>query len=104
MLQLSQTRWLSLDDVVKRILEQYDAQMLHFTNAHLNDKVLEAETILNRLRDISTKLYFQYLNFVLPFFNNLNLEMQSKNIRIHSLHKKIEYTFRALVDCYRKRE
>lgn len=103
-LQLSQTRWLSLHAVVQRLLEQYDALVLYFTNAHLNDEILAAESIVNRLKDPSVKMYLHFLNFVLPHFTNLNLEMQSEKIKIHTLYRRIESTFRNLVDCYLKPE
>lgn len=102
LLQPSQTRWLSLHSVVKRILEQYNALVLYFTDVHLNQKVSAAEKILNLLRDPSTKLYYHFLDFVLPFFNNLNLEMQSESIKIHTLYTSIQSVLKTLLDCFLK--
>jgi hypothetical protein len=103
-LQLSQTRWLSLHSVVQRLVEQYDALILYFTNAHLSDRIIAAETILTRLRDPSIKMYLHFLNYVLPYFTKLNLEMQAENIKIDSLYDKIENTFRCIADSYLKRD
>jgi hypothetical protein len=49
-LQPSQRRWLSLHQVVARLLKQYDALVLYFTD-QLSQKVNKAESILTRLRD-----------------------------------------------------
>lgn len=100
MLQPSHTRWLSLHSVVKRILEQYNALLLYFTDMHLNHKVSIAESILKRLKDPSIKLYYQFLDFVLAFFKTLNLEMQSETVKIHTLYSNIESVLKSLLDCY----
>lgn len=41
MLHPSQTRWLSLGIVVKRILEQYQALLLYFTGTFLEENVTD---------------------------------------------------------------
>lgn len=104
MLQPSQTRWLSLHQVVARLLEQYDALILYFSDQHLSENVDKADSILNRLRDPSIKLYYYFLDFVLPLFNILNKEMQSETVKIHTLYEKIENVLRTLLDCYIKKE
>lgn len=104
LLQPSHTRWLSLLSVVKRILEQYDALILYFTDISFNQNVTIAESILTQLNDRSTKMYYQFLDFALPFFTNLNLEMQSESIKIHTLYSKIESTLKSLLDCFLKRD
>lgn len=65
-LQLSQTRWLSLLAVVKRVLEQYDALKLYFTSAALEDENEKAQTILNLMNDPLPKLYLEFLEYILP--------------------------------------
>lgn len=103
-LQLSQTRWLSLLSVVKRIIEQYDALKLYFTQEALAQKIVSAQNILNKLHDPSVKLYLYFLEFVLPFFVDLNVEMQSETVKIHKLYKKVETVLRSLLDCYLKKD
>lgn len=76
-LHLAQTRWFSLKSVVLRLLEQYDALKLYFTDAVLHDRLLAAETILQKLNDPLSKLFLQFLKFILPIFNHLNKELQS---------------------------
>lgn len=72
MLHPSQTRWLSLHMVVARLLEQYEALKLYFTDAVLSERIIACETILQRLKDPTTKLYLQFLDFILPMFNTIN--------------------------------
>ncbi|KAJ8918500.1 hypothetical protein NQ315_015205 [Exocentrus adspersus] len=50
-LKVSQTRWLSLQAVVDRILEQWEPLKLLFTRAALEDNLQSAKTILNALRN-----------------------------------------------------
>ncbi|XP_031348207.1 uncharacterized protein LOC116174429 [Photinus pyralis] len=98
----SQTRWLSVHFVIVRILEQYGALQLFFTDAVNQNDVIAAENILQKLRDPTTKLFLQFLEFVLPYFNNLNREMQSENPKLHLLYKNITTILRTLFDCFIK--
>jgi len=54
----SQTRWLSLEAVVNRILEQWEALRLYFNDTYLDQKLLSTEQIYNSLNDRFIKLYF----------------------------------------------
>lgn len=99
----AQTRWLSLEAVVCRILEQYNALILFFTDALANDRVLAAEGILLKLRDPFTKPYFQFLEFTLSFFNNLNRQMQSEEPKIYELHSSVSAIYKTFLDCFIKK-
>lgn len=99
----SQTRWLSVHMVVNRILEQYHALKLYFTDAVSEHDILAAENILAKLNDITTKIFLQFLDFILPVINNLNKEMQSETPKIHLLYKNICTTLRTIYDCFLKR-
>ena len=100
LLHPSQTRWLSLEMVVSRLLEQYEALKLYFTGAVLSERLMACENNLHMLNDPVTKLYLQFLEFVLPIFNSLNKLMQSESTQIHLLHKSVCRSFRAILDCY----
>lgn len=104
LLHPSQTRWLSLHMVVARLLEQHEALKLYFTGAVLDDRLLASENILQRLNNPFTKLYLQFLDFVLPIFNSLNLQMQSESPQVHTLHKSVLQSFKTLLECYLKDE
>lgn len=100
----SQTRWLSVHMVVSRILEQYNVLKLFFTDAVANRDILAAENILAKLNDAVTKMFLQFLDFILPIFNNLNKEMQSEAPKLHELYKNVCNALHTLYDCFLKRE
>nr|XP_037290874.1 uncharacterized protein LOC119186301 [Rhipicephalus microplus] len=104
LLHPSQTRWLSLQVVITRLLEQMPALISFFKKAATEDHVLAAEAILEKLSNPSTKLYLEFLEYVLPFFTNLNKEMQSEETRIHLLHEKVSGTLNCILECYIKRD
>lgn len=58
-------------------------------NQSLRTACLLYKTILEKLSDPSTKLYLEFLEYMLPFFTNLNKEVQSEETRIHLLHEKV---------------
>lgn len=99
----AQTRWLSVQNVVCRILEQYGALQLYFTDAVSRNDVLAVDNILSKMNDPTTKLFLQFLEFILPFFNNLNKEMQSESVKIHVLYKNISNILKTIFDCFIKR-
>jgi len=102
LLHPAQTRWLSLHSVVKRILSQYPALKLCFTSAALNDGLDNAKIILDRLTNPLTLLYFEFLDFVLPFFIDLNIEMQSTTVKIHLVYDRIGSLYKEIMNCYMK--
>ncbi|KAH8027920.1 hypothetical protein HPB51_011150 [Rhipicephalus microplus] len=63
LLHPSQTRWLSLQVVVTRLLEQMLALISFFKKAATEDRVLAAEAILEKLSNPSTKLYLEFLEY-----------------------------------------
>lgn len=71
-LRCSQTRWLSLSEDDKRILDKWDVLNLD-----------TAKPILECLNDPVVKMYFLFLNYTLPFMMNLNLTFQSESRKIH---------------------
>ncbi|XP_063230874.1 uncharacterized protein LOC134535624 [Bacillus rossius redtenbacheri] len=100
MLHPAQTRWLSLQAVVVRLLEQYEALKLFFTNAVITDRLQAAETILNMLNDPVQKLYLAFLDFVLELFNKLNKQMQAEKPQIHLLYASVSSVVHTLLDCF----
>ncbi|KAJ4426947.1 hypothetical protein ANN_26746 [Periplaneta americana] len=73
-----------------------------FADALINDRLLASDLILQKLNDPTTKLYLQFLDFILPLFNSLNIKMQSETPQIHTLYRDVEGTFRTILDCYMK--
>lgn len=104
LLHPSQTRWLSVHFVVSRILEQYRPLQLYFTGAVANRDVLAAENILLKLNDPTSKLFLQFLDFVLPFFTNLNRNMQSESPKLHRIYRDVCNVLKTILDCFIKRD
>ena len=99
-----QTRWLSLHSAVKRLLDQLPALKLFFIHAASEDRLLAAETILQKLNDPAAKLYLEFLDFVLPFFNDLNKEMQSEDPKLFLMHKRVTTILSTILECYIKQD
>lgn len=68
LLQLAQTRWLSLQLVINRILEQYEALIFYFRVEQF-DGTSSASEIYENLMNPANKLYLEFLEYVLPIFN-----------------------------------
>ncbi|XP_050316342.1 uncharacterized protein LOC126750689 [Anthonomus grandis grandis] len=99
----SQTRWLSLECVVKRLLNQYEALRLYFVD-QASLKISQANIILEKLNTPENKLYLSFLSHVLPIFNSLNKLMQSESPKIHVIYKEVARTVKTILDYYIKDE
>lgn len=101
LLHPSQTRWLSLESVVKRLISQYNALVLYFTQESYEDS-LQGGVILEKLRKPELKLFLEFLAYVLPLFNKLNVLMQSEKPQIHKLYKEVTNILKTFLDCFIK--
>ncbi|XP_029669925.1 uncharacterized protein LOC115239507 [Formica exsecta] len=74
MLRPSQTRWLSLQAVVDRVLLLWDSFTLYFTNAVFEeDKLHVTDAILNNLNNPVFKIYLIFLSYILDIINKMKL-------------------------------
>lgn len=103
MLQPSQTRWLSVQSAVIRVLEQYEALKMFFRTEAF-DKASNAIDIQNLLENPVNKLYLEFLEYVLPIFNNMNLEFQSERPKIQVLYSQMANAYKLLLSFYIKPE
>lgn len=90
--------------VVSRLLEQYGVLTLYFRDAVTCEKFLSCDQILATLNDPTTKLYLQFLDFILPVFNVLSQQMQSEISQIHTLYKSVTRSYSTVLECYLKDE
>ncbi|XP_041978531.1 uncharacterized protein LOC121735744 isoform X1 [Aricia agestis] len=104
LLQPSQTRWLSLEAVVKRLLEQYEALKLYFRDAIFSDRIKAAENILKMIENPVNKLYLQFMAYALGIFNELNRTMQSENTNVHIIYNRVMTVIYTILGCYVKDE
>nr|CAI5830568.1 unnamed protein product [Callosobruchus analis] len=102
MLRLSKTRWLSLQGVVSRILQQWDAFMFYFQAESLTEHIYGASDILNKLHDVRIKLYFCFLQHILKIVCKMNLEFQSESPRIHILIPTISMYYTMIFNFFLK--
>lgn len=93
----SQTRWLSLESVVDRILEQWPALILFFQPEALESGIKPATKILDALNNPIYKLYFSFLSYVWPTINKMNREFQSENVMIHFAYSNICAFYRTIL-------
>lgn len=105
MLQQSQTRWLSLEAVVSRVLEQYEAlksyfRLQDFENDTLNND--KARQIYVQLNNPVNELYLEFLHFILPVIIDLNKEYQSQNPKLFLLYSRMESSYKFVLSCYIK--
>ena len=100
---LSSTRWLSLELVSIRLIEQFSALCLYFTDAaynYPNDSREKCRKILEQINGQSTLLYLYFLEWVLPYFNTLDKMMQSEKPQIHLISQKVKSICLTLMDSY----
>ncbi|XP_065570287.1 zinc finger BED domain-containing protein 5-like [Artemia franciscana] len=110
LLQVANTRWLSLEASVKRILEQWSALMRFFASHGEGDAAGDksskekASRILACMKDPKIKGYLYFIAFVLEKVNELNIEFQSSKTRIHRLLQSFRVTYLALLRCFVTKE
>ncbi|XP_072391432.1 zinc finger protein 862-like [Diabrotica undecimpunctata] len=100
LLRPSQTRWLSLQQVVDRILLQYDALVLYFTNAVFEDQTHKTDNILSALKNKMYKMYLLFLSYVLKIVNVANVDFQSEKPRLHQILPRISALYKQILKNY----
>ncbi|GFN80995.1 proteinral transcription factor ii-i repeat domain-containing protein 2 [Plakobranchus ocellatus] len=98
--KLSQTRWLSRENVIKVILEQYEALLLYFQSEAITDKVDGANRIYDTLNNRGTKHMLLFLQYVLQKVNKLNLEFQSERFRLHMLYTMVTSEYKTFLSFF----
>lgn len=95
-----QTRWLSLQAVVDRILNQWVALKAFFIEKKLTDRLVSVEHIVKGLSCPLVHLTFFFLQWVLPKFNNLNKLFQSEKPVIAQMYASVCKTYKDLLRSY----
>ena len=89
-----QTRWLSLEACVNRILEQHNALKLYFTAEVFDDTTKASQTILP---NISLALHIplmEFMSYVLHEINELNTVFQSTTPMLYDMKPRIHKQIR----------
>lgn len=95
-------RWLSLHQCVKRIIEQWGALKLYFRDQYTLDRNVTNEFLCKNFDDEITKLYFLFLDYVLPIVNKFNVIFQANSCVVHRLHRDMTDMYKNLLSCYMK--
>lgn len=107
MLHPSATRWLSLEAVVRRMLDRFDALKLYFsfTDASADQRQVEKMAHINQaLNDPLTKIVLTFLEFILPKVNSLNRLFQSETPQIFRLSEELDRLVRTLLSYFMDEE
>lgn len=97
LLKPSQTRWLSLEQCVVRILEQWPALEAYFQETN---RLVSACNTYAALKRPIVKLHYQFLKFVLPKFTQFNKLFQSETPNLHFLTSYLASTYKPFLSCY----
>ena len=100
LLRPAQTRWLSLEQCVLRVIEQWAALEAYFENSAENDRLVSSQNILSALKNPIFKLYLCFLKYILPKFTHFNKLFQSEKPNIHFLAKTLASTYKSFLSCY----
>lgn len=92
------TRWLSVLPAVKRILENWDALNTYFEKVAKVENLHVVNNILAKLQDPQTRIYLDFMNTMLPYFQRLTLIFQREDPEIHNLFQEVSGVFRQIAD------
>jgi len=100
--KICQTRWLSRRQVIARILEQRDALRLFFSEEAKTDKTDGASIIYETMRKPGAKHILLFLDFVLRKVDNMNIEFQAEDFRLHKLFESLSDEYRNIMSFFVK--
>ncbi|CAG9790310.1 unnamed protein product [Diatraea saccharalis] len=95
-------RWLSLHACVSRIIEQWRALQLFFQDQYLSDRILSSEMIYNFFTSDINKLYFYFLDYILPIVNKFNIIFQGDYPCIEKLYDDASSMYLSILGCFMK--
>ena len=100
MLAPSQTRWLSLQAWVDRILNQFDALKHYILVVATEDPKYSNERISISLNNMFTEAYLEFLSYQLDRINYVNRLYQSEKPVLHLLKDQVEELIRRIAEDF----
>ncbi|KAH9631145.1 hypothetical protein HF086_001080 [Spodoptera exigua] len=94
------TRWLSLEACVNRTLEQYQVLGEYFKLEVFEDPSKITEDILTCLNNTFTKIYLEFMSYVLNLFNDFNRLFQSEKPLLHQLKPEVHKLIKTIASNY----
>ena len=98
----AQTRWLSLQECVNRLLEQFEALTRYFTLTANEDPSHSNDRILASLQNRFTQAYLEFLSYQLERLNAFNRLFQSERPLLHMLKPEIESLIKSIACDFMK--
>ena len=95
-----QTRWLSLQACVNRILEQFEALKHYFTLVTNEDPTHSNDRIHKSLNNKFMLAYLEFLSYQLERFNSFNLLFQSAKPLLHGLKNEVESLIKSIASDF----
>ena len=104
LLGISQTRWLSLESCVRRVLEQWDTLCPYFTSGVNKKKDLSYTTksILQALSNTYIRAQLEFLSFQLHHLNDFNTFFQSSGPIVHRLCNEVHKLLKSILSDFMK--
>lgn len=96
----SQTRWLSLEQCCKRILEQYKPLQEYFRLVCFEDPSITNDHICETLNNKYTQIYLEFMVYVLNLLNNFNTMFQSETPLLYKLKPEVTKLLKTLCFNY----
>ena len=99
----SQTRWLSLQSAVVRIIEQWSPLKLYFDALEDIEKLPSILRIVEDLNDPSIFLYLHFLKDILPTLTQFNVLFQGEKPTIHLVYSQVNEMYKIILGyfCHR---
>lgn len=82
------------------MIEQWEALRQYFWNQRSTVRLLAIDQILQALDNPLIKLFYLFLQWILPKFNNLNILFQSEKVVLTTLYDKISIAYQELLEIY----
>lgn len=87
-----------------RVLENWEALILFFTNECFEDNLVASQTILSQLKSPAFKIYFTFLSYILNAVNRLNVEFQAEKPKLQLLLNRVRGLYRSILRNYVRKD
>lgn len=99
-LKLCETRWLSHEAVIEKILEQWEALKLFFQSEASVDEIDGVDQILAMMNTVGTKHMLLFLGYILAKVSIMNNEFQSESFRMHKVYASVLQEYRFILSMF----
>ncbi|CAD6230789.1 GSCOCG00012201001-RA-CDS, partial [Cotesia congregata] len=101
-LTLAQTRWLSVEGCVDRLLEQYVPLNHYLRQTVFDDPSKTTEDMLSTMENKFTIIYLEFMSYVLGLTTDFNVLFQSEKPLLHILKPEVEKLVKQISANYMK--